>query len=149
MAAKDFYHEHVKTALQKDGWTITDEPLKGEWLGTKVYVDLGAERLIAAEKGLEKIAIEVKSFIGPSRIEDLRDALGQFVIYRLCLKRDFPERVLFLAVRDDVYPAIFEKTDGRILLQDQELRIIVFNPVRKEIVKWISWTDTETSLRTS
>ncbi len=25
--AKDIYHEHVKAALIKDGWTITDDPL--------------------------------------------------------------------------------------------------------------------------
>jgi hypothetical protein len=27
MPAKDKYHEAVKTALIKDGWTITDDPL--------------------------------------------------------------------------------------------------------------------------
>ena len=48
-----------------------------------LQIDLGAERLIAAEKGIEKIAVEVKSFVGSSKIEDLRDAVGQFVIYRL------------------------------------------------------------------
>ena len=149
MAAKDFYHEHVKTALQKDGWTITDDPFTMDWLGTNVYADLGAERLITAEKGVEKIAVEVKSFIGPSKIKDLRDALGQFVIYRLSLKKAASERVLFMAIRDDVYPSIFEKPDGRFLLVEEEMRIIVFNPMRKEIVKWISWTDTETSLKIS
>jgi hypothetical protein len=28
MPAKDIYHETVKNALIKDGWTITDDPLK-------------------------------------------------------------------------------------------------------------------------
>ena len=27
MAAKDFFHSHVKNALIKDGWTVTDDPL--------------------------------------------------------------------------------------------------------------------------
>jgi hypothetical protein len=27
MAAKDVFHNVVKTALQKDGWVITDDPL--------------------------------------------------------------------------------------------------------------------------
>ncbi|MGH9854686.1 MAG: element excision factor XisH family protein, partial [Blastocatellia bacterium] len=95
MAAKDFYHEHVRKALIKDGWTITDDPLSMKWLGTTLQIDFGAERLITAEKGEEKIAAEVKSFIGVSLIEDLRDALGQFLIYRASLKIHEPKRALY------------------------------------------------------
>jgi len=28
MPAKDIYHERVKKALEKDGWTITNDPFK-------------------------------------------------------------------------------------------------------------------------
>jgi hypothetical protein len=145
MAARDFYHEHVKTALIKDGWKITDDPLTVSWMDVTLQIDLGAERLIAAEKGTEKIAVEVKSFVGSSKIEDLRDAVGQFVIYRLSLKRKKSEHKLFIAVRDDVYSRIFDTSDGRFLLVEEEVMMIVFNARRKEIVKWISWTDIETS----
>lgn len=145
MAAKDLYHEHVRKALIKDGWTITDDPLSLSWLGTTLHVDLGAERLIAAEKGAERIAVEVKSFIGSSKIEDLRDALGQFMIYRSSLKRTLPQRQLFLALRDSAYRRIFESADGRALLVEEELRLLVFNAKRKEIIRWISWTDIATS----
>lgn len=89
--------------------------------------------------------MEVKSFIGPSRIEDLKDALGQFLIYRASLKKAASERLLFLAIRDDVYRRIFERADGESLLVEEEIRLLVFNAKRKEIVKWISWTDIETS----
>src|SRR5215470_12793320 len=119
MAARDFYHEHVKTALAKDGWKITADPFLVEWLGKKLQIDLGAERLIAAEKGTEKIAVEVKSFIGPSRIEDLEDALGQFVLYRFSLKRAAPDRLLYLAIHEDIYTSIFQKPDGEALLRDE------------------------------
>jgi XisH protein len=119
MAAKDFYHEHVKTALTKDGWKIADDPYLVEWLGKKLQIDLGAERLIAAEKGTEKIAVEVKSFIGPSKIEDLEDALGQFVLYRFSLKRAAPERMLYLAIHENVYTSIFQHPDGEALLMDE------------------------------
>lgn len=59
--AKDFYHQHVREALEKSGWTITHDPYP---LATGVMdyeVDYGAEQLFAAEKGPEKIAIEVKT----------------------------------------------------------------------------------------
>ena len=36
MAAKDIYHEHVKNALEKDGWTITDDPLKLDPMNEKL-----------------------------------------------------------------------------------------------------------------
>jgi len=39
VAAKDFYHEHVRKALIKDGWTITDDPLSMKWLGTTLQID--------------------------------------------------------------------------------------------------------------
>ncbi|MGK7918680.1 MAG: element excision factor XisH family protein [Trichodesmium sp.] len=57
MPARDYYHNTVKSALQKDGWTITHDPYRLKLArGKNLFVDLGAERLIAAEKGLEKIA---------------------------------------------------------------------------------------------
>ena len=138
MAAKDFYHDHVRNALVKDGWTITHDPFKVEWLETRLQIDIGAERLIAAERGIEKIAVEVKSFIGPSKIEDLEDALGQYVLYRFSLKKAAQERLLFLAIHEDAYASIFDKPDGKALLMEEHLRLIVFSIDREEVVKWIS-----------
>lgn len=63
MPAKDIYHEVVKTALTKDGWTITDDPFRIRLArGRNLFVDLGAERLLALERDTEKIVVEVKSF---------------------------------------------------------------------------------------
>jgi hypothetical protein len=87
MPAKDYFHDHVCTALEKDGWTITDDPLTVKWLGTTLQVDIGAERIVAAEKEGRKIAVEIKSFLRASKLEDLKDAIGQFIIYRSALKR--------------------------------------------------------------
>lgn len=75
MPAKDFYHDTVKTALIKDGWAITDDPLLLRIRLRSVFVDLGAERLIAAERGTEKIAVEIKRFLSPSPINDLDVAI--------------------------------------------------------------------------
>ncbi|HEY9707416.1 MAG TPA: element excision factor XisH family protein, partial [Oculatellaceae cyanobacterium] len=75
MAAKDLFHEAVRRGLEKDQWTITDDPLELEWEEVKVKIDLAAERLIAAERGEKKIAVEIKSFIGTSAISDFHTAL--------------------------------------------------------------------------
>lgn len=50
MSSRDIYGDAVKNALIKDGWTITDDPLKLAYGNKKVYIDLGAERTIGAEK---------------------------------------------------------------------------------------------------
>ena len=138
MAAKDIYHQHVRHALEKDGWTITHDPLSVQWLGKVLQIDLGAERIIAAERGEEKIAIEVKSFLSPSPIEDLRDAIGQFIIYREALFNANSPRQLFLALREDVYTDIFEKDEGEQLRVRAAIKLIVFHVENEEIIKWIN-----------
>lgn len=137
MPAKDIYHDCVRNALVKDGWTITDDPL---WLrlGVKdMFVDLGAERLLIAEKQSRKIAVEVKSFVGASSIVDLRDAVGQFVIYQDLMEELMPDRTLYLAVRRTVFADVFEDDVGKLMLRNRRVRLVVFDPDTEGIVQWI------------
>uniref|UniRef100_UPI000A763CBD XisH family protein n=1 Tax=Hassallia byssoidea TaxID=482630 RepID=UPI000A763CBD len=108
MPSRDIYHNTVKNALLKDGWTITHDPLRLEWGKKDLYVDLGAEQLIAAENAERKIAVEIKSFVGRSDIDDLEKALGQYILYYDILSEREPERVLYLAIRNSVYTDLFE-----------------------------------------
>jgi len=71
MPARDRYHDQVKAALVKDGWVITHDPLRLQWGVKDMYIDLGAEQLLAAEKDQRRIAVEVKSFGSLSEMEDL------------------------------------------------------------------------------
>ncbi len=139
MPAKDFYHEHVKTALINDGWEITDDPLKLKWKKRPIYIDLGAQRedLLAARKGARKIAVEIKSFLSPSSLEDLYDALGQFFLYDTALAQSEPERTLYLAVRESVYHSLFTGEEGEALRQRAQARLIVFHDLKQEIKQWI------------
>lgn len=73
--AKDIYHNNVRTALEKEGWLITDDPLTRTIGKRDLFVDLGAEKLLIAERQGQKIAVEVKSFINPSLVKDLENAL--------------------------------------------------------------------------
>lgn len=98
---------------------------------------MGAERLLAAEKGGEKIAVEVKGFVSPSEVDDLKNAVGQYILYHDILSRIEPDRVLYLAIREVVYLEIFEEPIGSILLENDRIRLIVFNPETEEVVKWI------------
>nr|WP_253188246.1 XisH family protein [Leptolyngbya sp. 'hensonii'] len=87
MPAKDIYHDTVKRALQKGGWTITHDPFPLQIGKKRLSADLGTERLISAERGLQKIVVEVKSFVGQSDVKDLEQALGQYVLYRQSLMK--------------------------------------------------------------
>lgn len=56
--ARDIFHPIVREALEKDGWVITHDPYPLRVKGRNYEVDLGAEQLVAAEKGPTKIAVE-------------------------------------------------------------------------------------------
>ena len=117
MSAKDIFHDKVKNALIKDGWTITDDPYSLKWdNGENLFIDLAAERVIAAEKNNEKIAVEIKTFIGKSTMYDLHLAVGQFMVYQIALEEKEPDRVLFLAVPMEILQEIsvcVTKSDAR------------------------------------
>ncbi|MBE9062389.1 XisH family protein [cf. Phormidesmis sp. LEGE 11477] len=137
MPAKDMYHNQVRSALVKDGWTITHDPLLIRLTKKKLYVDLGAERIIAAERGTEKIAVEIKSFTRPSDIKDLEEALGQCVLYSRLLSRYDPDRRVYLAVTEGVYTSVFEEEAGQILIEDGLLNVVTFDADQEELVRWV------------
>ena len=107
--AKDVIHEVVKNALVKDGWTITADPYIISYGDDNLYVDLAAERSIAAERNGRKIAIEIKSFVGRSPVRDFEVALGQYLLYLALLELTEPERKLYLAINHLVYHTLFQQ----------------------------------------
>ncbi|WNN88686.1 element excision factor XisH family protein [Gloeocapsopsis dulcis] len=128
----------MRVALEKDGWTITNDPLMLPIGEQSVYVDLGAEKLLTAEKEGQKNAVEIKSFLSRSPVKDLEVALGQYVLYKGVMTYREEKRRLYLAIRDDVYLDIFSEPIGRIFIENHQLSIIVFDPITEEIVKWIN-----------
>jgi hypothetical protein len=143
MPARDRYHERVKKALIKDGWTITDDPLHLKWGKKDLYVDLGAEKLLTAQKGTQKIAVEIKTFGGDSEVADLQQALGQYFTYCAVMSRNYPDWILYIAVHEDVFIDVFEEDPlGRLLLEDYKIPFLVFNPEQEVIARWIVWKNT-------
>jgi hypothetical protein len=145
MSAKDIYHYAVKNALIKEGWKITNDPLVLRYGADKTEIDLGAERLLAAERDSEKIAVEVKSFIGRSKINDLEVAVGQYVLYRNLLERLKSERELYLAVAERAFFIAFQESAmGAMLLEDEQINMLIFDPKEEVILKWIKQRATGT-----
>jgi hypothetical protein len=139
MSAKNIYHDVVIEALEADGWTITDDPLRMEYSGRKLYVDLAAERAaIGAEKGNQKIAVEVQSFLSPSIVRDLEEAVGQYEIYRTVLYDQEPERTLYLAVPGRVREDILAEPFGQLIIKQLKLLLLVFSERDRRVTEWIN-----------
>lgn len=136
MSAKNIFHEAVKQALQKEQWIITNDPLNFKFGNVNFFVDLGAERLLAAQRDSEKIAVEIKSFLNPSAITDFYSALGQFLSYRLALEATEPDRKLYMAVPLDIYKTFFQLEFTQTAVQQYQVLLIVYNPVNEVIITW-------------
>ncbi|MEB3180038.1 MAG: XisH family protein [Nostocaceae cyanobacterium] len=139
MSAKDRFHDAVKAALKKDGWVITHDPLKIRISATtKLYIDLGAEKLIAAERNQQKIAVEVKSFLNPSTMADFHLAIGQYINYRYALEDFESGRPLYLAVPATVYGDFFLQPFVQSVIQRSQVNLLVYDDEKEEVVRWQS-----------
>ena len=146
--AKDLYHNAIKHAfltikhtfghgrLEKDGWTITHDPLTIFYEAERLYVDLGAEQLFAAQKNATRIAVEVKSFLSASSLTDLHNALGQYSMYEALLEIEDPERSLVLAIPTSAEP-VFQRPLGQLLIKRFQLRIMIVDTDQEVIESWI------------
>ncbi len=135
--AKDRYHYLVKEALIEEGWSITHDPYTLKDWDPNWEIDFGAEKIIAAEKENEKIAVEVKSFLETSFANEFHKALGQYLNYRAGLKELEKERTLFLAVPLEIWEIEFQRKGIQFSIETYKVKIIVYNTVSNTIAKWI------------
>lgn len=135
--AKDKYHQIVKDCLIAEGWNITDDPYYLDIFSTTLEVDLGAERLIGATKGNEKIAVEIKSFIGLSRVADFYKAMGQFNFYFMALEDEEPERELYVAIPKNAFNDLTKEPLTFKSINRFKMKLIIYDIDTKKIVEWI------------
>lgn len=138
MPRYDLFHNTVRAALIKAGWTITDDPFLIEYKGFRLHADLGAEKVFAAEKEEIKIVVEVKVFGSASFVSELQKAVGQYLIYRTFLTHTAPERNLFLALPQSVFEDFFRQEAIAEIINEHQLNLLVFEPTTEEVVQWIS-----------
>jgi hypothetical protein len=124
-------------SLAKEGWTITHDPYALQFGLHNLFIDLGAEQMLAAEREGQRIAVEIKSFIRRSEVEDLQHALGQYLLYRSLLQRIAQERDLYLAVPLDAFNGVFSSELGQVAREDYSVRLIVFDPIQEVIAQWV------------
>lgn len=136
--AKDIFHPNVRAALTKDGWSITADPLRIDLDETHLDIDLAAEMIFAAEREGEKIAVEVKSFLGKSIISAFHEAIGQYLDYRSALQDFEPQRTVHLAIPIGTFEhEVFKGHFIQKRLKEESVNLLVFDPVENKILKWI------------
>jgi hypothetical protein len=137
MSAKDIFHQVVIDALENEEWEITHDPLKIGIGSIEYRIDLGAERVIGASKGNEKIAVEIKSFVGQSKTYELHNAIGQFNNYVVALEEVEPDRKLYLAIPSYIFSGLFQEPIVQKTVNRYKINLVVVDVNKKKIKKWI------------
>ena len=135
--AKDFFHKTVRESLTNAHWAITQDPYRLILLKRVLEIDLAAEQVFAAEKGAERIVVEVKSFLSKSKLADFYEAKGKYDTYRHGLEEAPIDKKLYLAVEETIYNSFFQKPLIKIIVEKDHVDLIIFNSITKRIVKWI------------
>jgi hypothetical protein len=134
--ARDKIHFAVRRALEKDGWTITEDPLILLPDDDGVEVDLAAEKILIAEKGLEKIAVEIKGFHQASVIYEFHRAAGQYFNYETLLLETESDRTLYIAIPDSVLKNLMSSIMIRKSIKRMKMKFIIVNIETETIVEW-------------
>jgi XisH protein len=140
MSARDIFHDAVEQALRKDGWrNISSMSLR--YGVTKLEIDLSAERFFAAQKEDLQIAVEVKSFAAPSVVYEFHQAIGQYLHYRMVLRRLQPHRIPYLSLSIEIYERFFRTEFFQDSLEENRVNLILVDTVSKEITQWLPQPD--------
>lgn len=63
---------------------------------------------------------------------------SQYSLYLTLLSRLNPERTLYLAIVEEVYSTFFSEEIVQVALEDGGIKLIVVDPVKEVITKWIN-----------
>lgn len=147
MPQRDKLHDMVKQALTKSGWEITDDPYVIFYGERNLFVDLGAVatpnlsessgQIVGARREGKKIAVEIKDFRRKSEIADLEQAIGQYSLYRLLINKIEPDRAIYLAITAQVYADLFNEPIGEVVINDLPMHLLIIDPQKMEIQRWI------------
>jgi XisH protein len=136
MPARDSFHEVVKQALLKDNW-VNIAPLALRYGTTKLEIDLGAEQVMVAQKNSIQIAIEIKSFSAASVVYEFHQAIGQYIHYRMVLRRIEPDRIPYLALPDEIYQRFFQTPFFYDSVEENKVKLLLIDPNLQEVKQWI------------
>lgn len=66
----------------------------------------------------------------------MEQALGQYMLYRGLLRRQEPDRTLYLAVPRRIYETVFASVIGQVVLDDYGVKLIVCDMEHEVVAQW-------------
>ena len=143
MPRKDFYHDTVKRALEKDGWQITHDPLVLKFEEITLFADLGAERIFQAQNAGNSIVVEIKVFGKKVLMSDFERAVGQYELYRIFLGGIGIKSQVFMAVSEISYDNFFRQKAIQRAVEKLKINLLVFEHKTERITQWTNWQNIE------
>ncbi len=137
--ARDGIHYAVRRALEKENWTITNDPFYVESGGVSVEIDMEAEKFIAAQKENVKILVEVKPLKNRSLLYDFHSAIGQYIDYQGIINDEKLEQILYLAIPETVYIEMQLKPFYERRLMGNHIKLIIVDIQNENIITWKSY----------
>jgi len=58
-------------------------------------------------------------------------------LYEDLLRSQYPDRLLYLAIRDTVYESFFQEEFVQIVLESRRLKLLIFDEIHEVIIQWI------------
>lgn len=78
----------------------------------------------------------VKSFVSASARKDLRDTVGQFVLYQSVVRRLDPGQVPYLAIDLETAQTLFSEPLAEYLAADEQVLLLIVDITPERIVEW-------------
>ena len=145
LAVLFYWNQQVRASLERDGWEITNDPLFIPTEGLAgLYIDLAARKVLSAQKGKQKIVVEIKGFGEQSLTHDFYESLGQALVYEMALSELGVDWPLFLAIplvefnrleKVPLFIRIFDKFTINLIIIDTENQKIDAWRTQKNIKK--------------
>lgn len=60
--------------------------------------------------------------------------MGQTLNYRLALKKEEPDPILYLAIAQDTYQDFFSRLFIQDSLKEYQIKLLIFDPIKEEII---------------
>jgi hypothetical protein len=135
LMARDKYHQPIKESLELAGWLVYENQ-RLRFGAHNLNIDLIAH-LITADRGMEKIAVEVKDFSSFMPMGRVYEAIGQCLVYKGILQRADPERQLYMGISQAAARILFREMNIQIIVDDYGLRFLIVNIKERRIVEWL------------
>jgi len=132
---KDRIHYRVRSILEKNGYTVFKDPLYLDFANTRIEADLGVEIFLESERKIKRAVIEIKSYTSHSLIQDVRNAVGQVLMYEHALEELNKDLPVYLTMPITIY-RLMSQLGSYLPFIEKHCNTMIYNTKTGEILEW-------------